>query len=215
MNTPKFRFPVLLALTMLLFTPAHLLAENTTYKKRLIRQRAAVSGTCQDRDHCMGVRGDKAYNYQVIDQRTHTSAVERGNLSVNRDGLQVDENTREKYDLEQGDLEGVRSVQQHVKTREGISSRTGGNVGSITVQNNRSVRDVNSSVEVKGGIQGAGNVGTVQLQNSKAASVNTHVQVQGGVDARGGQKVQVGGVVLDNSSVTDGIDSITIIKGRK
>ena len=205
----------LLALTVLLLTPALLLAENKTYDKRFIRQRAAVSGDCQDRDHCVGVRGDTAYNYQVVGERDNTSAVERGNLNVNREGLQVDESTREKYNLKQDDLKDVRGVQQYVETKEGINGKTGGNVGNIDVQNNRRVRDVDNSVEVKGDIQGTSQVGTVQLEDSKAASVSTATQVQGGVNARSGQKSRIGGVVLNNSSVTDEIDSTTLIKGRK
>jgi hypothetical protein len=215
MKTQRIRQIALLALVVLLFTPALLLAENATYNKRLIRQRAATGGDCQDRDHCIGVRGDKAYNYQVVGERDNNSAVERGNLSVNRDGLQVDESTREKYNLKQDDLKDVRGVQQYVETKEGINGKTGGSVGNIDVQNNRQLRDVDNSVEVKGDIQGASQVGTVQMKNSKAASVSSAVQVQGGVDARSGQKAQIGGVVLSKSAITDEIDTTTLIKGRK
>jgi len=221
MNMRRVRYSAILALTLLLFTPAFMQGENKTFGKTIIRHRATVGGECVDRNHCAGVVGDKAYNYQANERHAKTGTeVERGNLTVDRKGLQVDEKSREKFDLKKDDLEDVRSVHQYVETKQGIDGRADGRtveMGAINVKDNRNVRKIENIVEVDGDIKNVNQtkVGTVELKNSKAETISNTVQVKGQIDAGKGQKSTVGGVILNKSEVTDGIDSATLIKGKK
>lgn len=195
------------------------------FGKRLIRHRANIGGDCEDRDNCVGIVGNRLYNYQEIDRRSERRVLkdmedaEKGKLTIGREGVEIEKATREKFDLNNGDIKDVRNVHQYVEVKRDIKGNVDGKVldlGSIENKYNRKMRSIQNIVEVNGDIKGVsgGNVGQVTLKKSKMRQISNSATIDGRVNLKNRHSFSVGGVVIENGAVTDGIKSNVIIKGR-
>ncbi len=194
----------------------------TEFRKQMIKHRANVGGDCEDRNHCVGIIGNKIYNYQKIKHHEKLSLkdmddVEKGNWTINREGVKIDETTREKFGLNDSDVKNVRSVHQYIEIKREIKSPLDGSeveLGYIDNKNNRRIREIENIVNTKG-IRGAeGHVGQVRLKKGRMEQVRTSVAIDGTTDTRNRQVLSIGGVVIDNGSVSHGMKSNVFVKGR-
>lgn len=197
----------------------------TEFRKRIIKHRANVGGDCEERDNCIGIIGDKVYNYQEINRHgeqlslKEVDDVVKGKLTIDRDGLEIDEATRENFGLKENDIKDVRNVYQYLEIKRDISGSRDGHeldVGHIENKNNRKIRNIENIVRVKGGVKGVrnGNLGQVSLKKSRTRQISNSTMVDRGVGLSSGQVLSIGGVIIDSGTVTDGIESSVFIKGR-
>ncbi len=197
----------------------------TEFRKRIIKHRANVGGDCEERDNCIGIIGDKVYNYQEIDRHGDQPGLKdmddviKGKLTIDRDGLEIDEATRETFGLKENDIKDVRNVHQYLEIKRNISGSRDGHeldAGHIENKDNRKIRNIENIVKVKGSIKGVrnGNLGQVSLKKSKTRQISNTTTVNRGVDLSNGQVLSIGGVIIDSGTVSDGIESSVFIKGR-
>jgi len=190
----------------------------TKFKKMIIKHRANLGGECEDRDDCMGVIGNRVYNYHEIKNNNFKDLdnIQKGNLNVNKKGLQINESTLERFGIDKNEIKDVKNIHQYIefkRTIKGSYNEQNIDIGYIENKQNRSIHEIENLTKIRG-IKNvrSGRIGQVHINHGKTKMIYTNTVINKKINLHRNQSLSIGGVKMDKGTVTNKINSKNLIK---
>lgn len=213
-----FFLSMLICLTLLIVLPPKGDCQMTQFKKMIIKHRANLGGDCEDRDNCMGIIGKNVYNYHVMKQSNlkKLDNIQKGNLNINKEGLQINESTLEMFGIDKDEIKDIKNIHQYIEFKRNIKgsyNEQNIDIGYIENEQNSSIHEIENITNIRC-VKNVkkGRIGQVNINHGKIKAINSDTVINRKINLRRNQSLSIGGITMNQGTVTNKINSNTLIK---